>query len=115
MPHTWIAAEFVTAIRRMLARENGRTLELFRAVPDAWWDNGGVRLDELPTAFGALSLRARRERSTATVDLTVAGPAPELVTFRYPGAKRALADGRPCDIRGDVVSAPNFARLAIDF
>ena len=115
MPHTWIAAEFATAIRRMLARENGRTLELFRAVPDAWWDNGGVRLNELPTGFGALSLRARRERSTATVDLTVAGPAPERVTFRYPGAKRALADGRPCDISNDVVSAPNFTRLTIDF
>ena len=36
MPHTWIGAEFATAIRRMLLRENGSTLELFRAVPDAW-------------------------------------------------------------------------------
>src|SRR5262249_29144999 len=33
MPHTWIGAEFATAIRRMLVRENGATLELFRAVP----------------------------------------------------------------------------------
>jgi hypothetical protein len=30
MPHTWIGAEFATAIRRMLLRENGGTLELFR-------------------------------------------------------------------------------------
>jgi hypothetical protein len=37
MPHTWIGAEFATVIRRMLLRENGSTLELFRAVPEAWW------------------------------------------------------------------------------
>ena len=29
MPHTWIGAEFSTAVRRMLLRENGDVLELF--------------------------------------------------------------------------------------
>jgi hypothetical protein len=115
MPHTWIAAEFATAVRRMLARENGGALELFRAVPDAWWENGGVTLSGLPTAFGALSLRARRSRFQATVELALSGPQPERITFRYPGAKRARADGRRCEIRGDVVSAPSFSRLAIEF
>jgi hypothetical protein len=99
----------------MLLRENGRTLELFRGAPDAWWDNDGVTLSDLPTAFGALSLRARRGRSQATVDLTLSGPAPERVTFRYPGAKRARADGRPCEIHGDVILAPNVNRLVVDF
>ena len=74
MPHTWIAAEFATAIRRMLLRENGRTLELFRGAPDAWWENGGVTLSDLPTAFGVVNLRARRDRSQATVDLALSGP-----------------------------------------
>jgi len=115
MPHTWIAAEFATAIRRMLLRENGRTLELFRGAPDAWWDNDGVTLSNLPTAFGALSLRARRDRSQATVDLALSGPAPERISFRYPGAKRARADGKPCDIRDDVILAPNLSRLVFDF
>jgi hypothetical protein len=115
MPHTWIAAEFATAIRRMLLRENGRTLELFRGAPDAWWDNDGVTLRDLPTNFGAVSLRARRDRLQATVDLELSGPAPEGITFRYPGAKRARADGKPCDIRGDVILAPNLSRLVIDF
>ena len=114
MPHTWIAAEFITAIRRMLAREDGRTLELFRAVPDGWWRNGGVRLNALPTAFGALSLRARRSRSQATVDLALSGPAPERITLRFPGAKRARADGEPCEISGDLIIAPNWRRLVVD-
>ena len=115
MPHTWIGAEFFTTIRRMLLRENGATLELFRAAPDAWWDGQGVTLDELPTSFGAVSLRARRGRSQATVELTLSGPRPELITVRYPGVKRAHADGRPCEIRGDVILAPNLNRLLIDF
>ena len=50
-----------------------------------------------------------------TIELALTGPAPERITFRYPGAKRALADGRPCDIHGDVISAQNFNRLVIDF
>ncbi|MGA2487027.1 MAG: discoidin domain-containing protein [Roseiarcus sp.] len=114
MPHTWIAAEFATAIRRMLARENGRTLELFRGAPDGWWENGGVTLSDLPTAFGVLNLRARRDRSRATVDLALSGPAPERITMRYPGARRARADGRPCEIAGEVIMAATFSRLVID-
>jgi hypothetical protein len=115
MPHTWIAAEFFTAVRRMLLRENGDTLELFRAAPGAWWDNGGVALNELPTAFGVANLRARRDGSEASVDLALSGPPPARITFRYPGAKRALADGKPCEIRGDVIVAPNFSRLVVGF
>ena len=42
MPHTWIGAEFATAIRRMLLRENGGALELFRAVPEGWWAGDGI-------------------------------------------------------------------------
>jgi hypothetical protein len=115
MPHTWIAAEFATAIRRMLLRENGRTLELFAGAPDAWWDNDGVALRDLPTAFGVVSLRARRGQSEANVDLALSGPLPDQITFRYPGAKRARADGKPCDIQGELILAPNFNRLVIDF
>jgi len=115
MPHTWIGAEFATAIRRMLLRENYRTLELFRAIPDAWWEGEGITLRDLPTSFGIANLVARRGRSQATVDLELTGPAPERITFRYPGAKKARADGRLCDICDDVVSAPIFERLVVDF
>jgi len=114
MPHTWIGAEFATAIRRMLLRENGDTLELFRAVPDGWWEDEGVTLYELPTTFGIANLRARRDRSRVTIDLKLSGREPKRITFRYPGAKQARADGKLCDIHRDVISAPNFSRLIID-
>jgi hypothetical protein len=115
MPHTWIAAEFSTLVRRMLVREDGQTLELFRATPDAWWDGEGVTLNDLPTAFGTLSLRAHRDPSRAVVELGLSGPPPDLITFRYPGAKRAYTDGRLCEIRSDVIRAPIFKTLIVDF
>ena len=115
MPHTWIGAEFVTAIRRMLIRENGGTLELLRAVPDSWWNADGIGLRELPTAFGAITLRARRAKSAVTVDLALTGQPPERVTVRYPGAKHAEADGKPCRIDSDVIFSANFSRLVIEY
>jgi F5/8 type C domain len=115
MPHTWIGAEFSCAVRRMLLRENGPTLELFRAVPAGWWAGEGITLNDLPTAFGAANLTAKRGRRRATIDLSVAGPAPERILVRYPGAKHAWADGSRCDIRGDVITSKNWSRLEIDF
>src|SRR5271156_5654525 len=115
MPHTWIGAEFFCAVRRMLLRENGVTLELFRAVPDRWWAGEGITLRDLPTAFGAASLEARRGQSRAVIELALSGPAPDRITVRYPGVKQARADGRPCDIHGDVISAPYFNRLEIEY
>jgi F5/8 type C domain len=115
MPHTWIGADFFCAVRRMLLRENGATLELFRAVPDDWWAGDGIRLNDLPTAFGVANLTARRGRSQVTVDLSLTGPAPERILVRYPGAKLARADGSPCDIQADVISAASWSRLEIDF
>jgi len=115
MPHTWIGAEFATAVRRMLVRENGRVLELFRAVPDRWWNHGGIELNRLPTAFGALDLKAHRHGNSVSIVMALAGPDPDAVTFRYPGASKAQADGRLCPISGDVVSAPPFKRLDVEF
>ena len=115
MPHSWIGAEFATAMRRMLVREEGETLELFRAVPESWWKDDGIRLRDLPSAFGLLNLTARRAKSQAIVDLALSGPAPRRITFRYPGAKRAMADGKPCALARDLIVTTGFSRLTIDF
>ncbi len=114
MPHTWIGAEYATAVRRMLLRENGNTLELFRAVPDTWWAGEGIRLNMLPTAFGWANLRAERNSAGATVSLSLSGPLPERITLRYPGVRRAMADGVPCAIEADLIFAPCFRQLSIE-
>ena len=115
MPHTWIGAEFATAVRRMLLRENGGTLELFRAVPDAWWEGEGIALRDLPTAFGRVDLRARRSQAKAVVELSLSGPAPERITVRCPGGLSARVDGEAVEIRGDVIETARMRRLEIDF
>ena len=114
MPHSWIGAEFATAMRRMLVREEGETLELFRAVPESWWKGEGIRLRDLPTAFGLLNLTARRTKSQAIVDLALSGPPPRRITFRYPGAKRAKADGKACVLKRDLIVIRGFSRLILD-
>ena len=113
MPHTWIGAEFAIAVRQMLLREDGRTLELFRAVPDAWWDGEGMTLHALPTAFGIANLRARRSAAVLIVDLSLSGPLPDRITVRYPQIKQAEADGVPCEVGGDIVSTRPFTQLVI--
>ena len=115
MPHTWIGAEFATAVRRMLIRENGVELQLFRATPESWWQGRGIHLHDLPTAFGLVNVTAKRRGSRATIELGLTGPSPERITVRCPGAQRALADRAPCAIDSDIVSAPLFKRMDIEF
>jgi hypothetical protein len=88
---------------------------LFRAVPDSWWEGQGITLRDLPTTFGVVNLRAQRAPSCAMVDMTLTGPAPGRITFRYPGVKQAQADGKRCQIQNDVISASTMNSLVIDF
>ena len=113
MPHTWIGAEFAVTIRRMLLRENGSTLELFRAVPDSWWQGAGIALRELPTTFGRVNLEARRHGSEVTIKLSIEGAPPDRVLVHFAGVRAARADGRPCNIEGETISSPPFRSLEI--
>lgn len=114
MPHTWIGAEFATAIRRIMLRENGNTLELLRAVPDHWWHGQGIELNQLPTLFGTVNLKAQRLLNRVTIELQLEGPAPEKVTVRYPGAQLAYADGKPVEINDSLITTPLFKTLEIE-
>jgi hypothetical protein len=64
MPHAWIGAEFVRAVRTFFAyeRESDRALVLAAGIPAEWLDSEeGVGVQRLPTWFGTLSYRLRRE------------------------------------------------------
>lgn len=59
MPHAWAAGSYVTLIREMLFSETGDTLHLFNSVPEWWFEDGrSVTVEDAPTHFGALTLRA---------------------------------------------------------
>ncbi|MFA5939066.1 MAG: discoidin domain-containing protein [Sinimarinibacterium sp.] len=62
LPHTWIAAEYVLALRSLFAYESETQGALIVAagVDAAWLAGDGVRVQKLPTTRGALSYMLRR-------------------------------------------------------
>ena len=64
MPHAWIGAEFVRAVRAFYAyeRESDQALVLAAGIPKAWLEGGGdVGVKRLPTWYGTLNYNLRQE------------------------------------------------------
>lgn len=63
MPHAWIGAEFIRAVRAMylFERERDQSLVLAAGIPDAWLRSGGeLGVRRMPTRYGELSYSLRR-------------------------------------------------------
>jgi hypothetical protein len=62
LPHTWIAAEYVLAVRSLFAYEieARRSLVLAAGLSPEWVEGAGVEVKEMPTLYGALSYSLRR-------------------------------------------------------
>lgn len=62
LPHTWISAEYVLALRSLFAyeREADRALVVAAGLAPQWIEGDGVRVREMPTAYGPLSYTLRR-------------------------------------------------------
>ncbi len=68
MPHSWVGSTFIRAVRSMFAyeREADSSLVIAAGIPGAWLGNdGGVVVNRLPTHYGVLTYRLRREGSNA--------------------------------------------------
>jgi hypothetical protein len=74
VPHTWIGAEYVLAFRSMLVyeRPSEESLVLAAGIPARWLDGGEVGARGLPTHYGRLDFRLRRDDARTTV-VSVAG------------------------------------------
>jgi hypothetical protein len=75
MPHSWIGAEYILAVRGLFAfeREADQSLVIAAGIPEDWLAEGGeVRVRDLPTHHGRLSYSLRRE-DPETYRLTLAG------------------------------------------
>jgi len=61
LPHTWVAAEYVLAVRSLFAYESlaDRRLVVAAGLASEWTSGSGVRVHEMPTLYGALSFSAR--------------------------------------------------------
>jgi hypothetical protein len=60
MPHTWVGAELINAIRDMLVYEDRGRLVLAAAIPDKWLDSG-VSVRNLQTLWGPISYNIKRD------------------------------------------------------
>ncbi len=62
LPHTWIAAEYVLAVRSLFAyeQESAHALILAAGLAPEWIEDGGVHVNDMPTAYGTLRYTLRR-------------------------------------------------------
>ena len=62
IPHTWIAAEYVLAVRSLFAyeREADDCLVLGAGLAPEWLEEAGVRVETMPTLYGKLSYALRK-------------------------------------------------------
>lgn len=86
VPHLWAAALYVTTLRNMLVREEGRDIHLLSAVPAAWLEPGKkISFENAPTRFGVMSMTA--EAGKDFVDVRFSRPAradPERLLIHLP-------------------------------
>jgi hypothetical protein len=64
MPHSWIGAEYILAVRSLFVyeREADQSLVIAAGIPDAWLEGGGeVSVRDLPTYHGRLSYGLNHE------------------------------------------------------
>ena len=101
MPHTWVGAEFICSVRNMVVRETGDTLELLAGVRRAWVSKGeGIRVENLPTHFGRLSMHVYEEANRLTVVLKANFNIPVRMRIVWPreeAPNRVTVDGEDWD------------------
>ena len=97
MPHTWVGSGLVNAIRDMLVKERNGKLVLLEGVPERWVrEKSGIRIENLPTYFGAVDMKARSSDHQLTVTLGGSANPPKGLEIYWPihGAPgRVAVDG----------------------
>lgn len=105
MPHTWIGAEFIRAVRSLFVfeRASDRALVIAAGVPEAWARAPeGVRVKRLPTYYGTLNYAMRLvDKGHLRLEMTgdIAVPPGGIVVAAPPGKSlRGVAvNGAPVD------------------
>jgi len=105
LPHTWIAAEYVLAVRSLFAyeRESDATLIIAAGLAPEWLEGEGVKVNGMPTLYGSLSYSLRR-LDAATVRFDISSAMSARVILRPPlGAplRSAMVNGSACPIAPD--------------
>ena len=109
LPHTWIAGEYVLALRSLFAyeRESDGSLIVAAGLAAEWLEGDGVRVERMPTVYGELSYALRRI-DARTVRFEIGGDVAARLVLRPPltgPLTRVLINGVPCtDFDADSVT-----------
>jgi hypothetical protein len=116
LPHTWIAAEYILAVRSLFAyeREADRSLVLGAGLAPEWIEGEGVRVQGMATLYGPLSYTLRRlDAHTLRCDLG-ASPVPLVLRPPLPAALLGVTiDGSTAGFDADGVTVPPGAASVI--
>jgi hypothetical protein len=109
LPHTWIAAEYLLAVRSLIAyeREADRSLVLAAGLAPEWLEGGGVKVDGMPTLYGSLSYSLRRMDAN-TLRFEIGGGIMGKIVLRPPltaPLRGVMVNGKPsASFDGDSVT-----------
>jgi len=100
LPHTWIAAEYVLAVRSLFAyeREIDQSLILAAGLAPEWIEGEGVRVNGMATLHGRLSYSLRR-MDADTLRFEIGGGIAGKLVLRPPLAaplRSVMVDGAVC-------------------
>jgi hypothetical protein len=110
LPHTWISAEYVLAVRSLFAyeRESDRVLVLAGGLASEWIEGDGVRVRAMPTLYGALSYSLRR-MDARTVRFDIGAGIDCRMVLKPPleaPLREVRINGAAVSVDGDSVSVP---------
>jgi F5/8 type C domain len=100
LPHTWIAAEYVLAVRSLFAYEceAEQSLVLAAGLAGEWIEGSGVQVDNMPTLYGSLKFSLRRV-DAQTLRFEVGSGIASKITLRPPldaPLRSVLVNGIAC-------------------
>lgn len=100
LPHTWVAAEYVLAVRSLFAyeREADQTLVLAAGLAPEWLQGRGVHVTQMPTPYGSLSFSLHSSDAN-TLQCKIAGGVRAKMILRPPLAaplRGVTINGRAC-------------------
>jgi hypothetical protein len=118
LPHTWIAAEYVLAVRSLFGyeREFDRALVLAAGLAPQWIDGSGVQVDRMPTLYGKLSYLLRRvDDETLRFDIGSAIAAKLILRPPLAGRLRSVTvNGEPyAEFDANSVTLPGMAAQVV--
>jgi hypothetical protein len=110
LPHTWISAEYVLAVRSLFAyeRQTDNALILAAGLAPEWIEGQGVEVKRMRTLYGELSYSLRRT-DARTLRCEIHGDIKARIVLRPPLAaplRSATVNGAHASVEADSVTIP---------